>query len=136
MAFSIYDTVEFCARMGMEYFKEDIFRTFNVTRRQFLEDNASSRRLHNEPDHEHNFEFEIYFYEVPSNKNGKMSQQVYIDQILEPIVKPWIQTHQDFVLEEDGNSGHGPGKLNIVRIWKSQFFLTFAPIYRELLAAC
>lgn len=39
----------------MDYFKEDIFRTFNVTRRQgyqFLEDNASSCLLHNEPGHE------------------------------------------------------------------------------------
>ena len=41
--------------MGIEYFKEDIFRTLNIIRRQgyqLLEDNASSRRLHNEPDHE------------------------------------------------------------------------------------
>ena len=47
--------VEFRDRMGMDYFKEDIFRTFNVTMRQsyqFLENNASSRRLHNEPGHE------------------------------------------------------------------------------------
>ena len=46
--------VKFCDRMGMDYFKEDIFRTFNVTRRQgcqFLDDNASSRRLHNEHGH-------------------------------------------------------------------------------------
>ena len=47
-----------------------------------------------------------------------MGQQVYIDQILEPIVKPWIQVHQDFVLEEDGDLGHRPGKSNIVRTWK------------------
>ena len=58
----------------------------------------------------HNFKSDIHFYEVPGNTNGNMSQQVYIDQILEPIVKPWIQAHQDFVLEEDGDSGHGPGK--------------------------
>lgn len=42
----------------------------------------------------HNFKSEIYFYEVLDNMNGKMSQQVYIDQILEPIVMPWIQAHQ------------------------------------------
>ncbi|KAI9668715.1 MAG: hypothetical protein M1829_005255 [Trizodia sp. TS-e1964] len=47
-----------------------------------------------------------------------MSQQGYIDQILEPIVKPWIQSGADFVLEEDGDSGHGPGKSNIVKTWK------------------
>lgn len=29
---------------------------------------------------------DITFYEVPGNTNGKMSLQVYIDQILEPVV--------------------------------------------------
>ena len=47
-----------------------------------------------------------------------MSQQVYIDQILDPIVKPWLEAGQEFVLEEDGDSGHGPGHNNIVREWK------------------
>jgi hypothetical protein len=65
-----------------------------------------------------NFKSPIYFYEVPGNTNGKMSQQVYIDQILEPIVKPWLDTGHDFVLEEDGDSGYGPGKNNPVRTWK------------------
>ncbi len=49
-----------------------------------------------------------------------MSQQVYINQILELIVKRWIQAHQDFVLEEDGDLGHGPGKSNIMRKWKEK----------------
>ena len=49
-----------------------------------------------------------------------MSQQVYIDKILEPIVKPRLRPHRDFVLEEDGDSGHGPGKSNIVRTWEDQ----------------
>lgn len=49
-----------------------------------------------------------------------MSQQVYIDQILEPIVKPWLMAGHDFALEEDGDSGHGPGKNNIVRTWKNK----------------
>ncbi len=44
--------VEFCDRMRMDYFKEDIFRTFNVTRQQGYRFLASSRRLHNEPGHE------------------------------------------------------------------------------------
>ena len=43
--------------------------------------------------------------------------------ILEPVVKPWLQAHHDFVLEEDGDSGHGPGKSNIVRTWKEQIGL-------------
>ncbi len=47
--------VEFYDRMGIEYFKEDIFRTFNVSSREgwkFLIDSSSSRRLHNDPDRE------------------------------------------------------------------------------------
>ena len=34
---------------------------------------------------------------------------VYIDQILEPHVKEWIFRADKFVLEEDGDSGHGRG---------------------------
>ena len=49
-----------------------------------------------------------------------MLQQVYIDQILEPIVKPCNQAHQHFVWEADGDSGYGPGKLKIVRTWKKK----------------
>ncbi len=47
--------VQFCERMGIEYFKEDVFRTFNVSHRQgyeFLRNGSSSRRLHNNPDQE------------------------------------------------------------------------------------
>jgi hypothetical protein len=54
-----------------------------------------------------------------------MLQRVYIDQILEPIVKPWLEEGQDFVLEEDGDSGHGPSKKNIVREWKEKNNLEF-----------
>jgi hypothetical protein len=61
----------------------------------------------------HGFKSDIHFYQMPGNLNGKISQRVYIDQILKPIVKPWL--NHDFVLEEDGDSGHGPGKSNIVR---------------------
>jgi hypothetical protein len=47
-----------------------------------------------------------------------MSQQVYIDSILEPIVKPWLERGDNFILEEDRDSGHGLGRNNIVRTWK------------------
>lgn len=60
----------------------------------------------------------MHFYDVPRNSNGKMSQRVYREQILEPIVKPWLDAGQSFVLEEDGDSGHGPSKSNLVRTWK------------------
>lgn len=72
----------------------------------------------------YNFKSDIYFYDVPSNSNGKMTHQVYIDSILEPVVKPWLERGDDFVLEEDGDSGHGTGKTrNIVKKWKADHHL-------------
>jgi hypothetical protein len=51
-----------------------------------------------------------------------MTQRAYIDQILEPIIKPWLidPTQESFILEEDGDSSHGPGASNIVRTWKEK----------------
>ena len=59
-----------------------------------------------------------------------MSLQVYRDSILEPIVKPWLQQAKigkidDFMLEEDGDSGHGIGKHNIVTRWKKEYGLKY-----------
>jgi hypothetical protein len=42
-----------------------------------------------------------------------MTLQVYRNQILEPIVKPWLITY-DFILEEDRDLGYGIGRSNIV----------------------
>ncbi|KAK4104753.1 hypothetical protein N658DRAFT_564522 [Parathielavia hyrcaniae] len=71
-----------------------------------------------------NFKSDLYFYEVPGNLNGKMSMQIYRDEILEKAVSPWLARDQ-FVLEEDGDSGHGTGKNNIVRDWKQQHGLKY-----------
>lgn len=49
-----------------------------------------------------------------------MAHQVYIDSILEPIVRPWLEDKQYFVLEEDGDSGHGTSRKNPVRSWKEE----------------
>lgn len=46
------------------------------------------------------------------NSNGKMSQKVYRDQILEPVVGQWIRDGCDFTLEEDNNSGHSTHSTN------------------------
>ncbi|KAI9662749.1 MAG: hypothetical protein M1829_006144 [Trizodia sp. TS-e1964] len=54
-----------------------------------------------------------------------MSLQVYRDDILKPIVGPWIDRGEDFCLEEDGDSGHGKSKNNIVRKWKEERGLEF-----------
>lgn len=67
----------------------------------------------------YDFKSDLTFHDVPGNTNGKMSPQMYVNQILEPVVKPWLLQKQDFILEEDGDSGHGIAKnRNIVRQWK------------------
>ncbi|KAF2633510.1 hypothetical protein BU25DRAFT_427022 [Macroventuria anomochaeta] len=63
---------------------------------------------------------DLIFYNIRRNSNGKMKQKDYISQILVPVVKPWIERSDTFCLEEDSNSGHGPGKSNIVRTWKDR----------------
>jgi hypothetical protein len=77
------------------------------------------KRLHAWAAIGYDFKSDLVFYEVPGNSNGKLTQEAYRDQILEPHVKPWIEAGHQFVLEEDGDSGHGPGKgQNPVRVWK------------------
>jgi hypothetical protein len=68
----------------------------------------------------YNFKSQMYFYNVPGNKNGKISHNIYINQILEVAVKPWLRLKLPFVLEEDGDSGHGYGGKydNKVKKWK------------------
>lgn len=47
----IRGAVQFCEKMEIEYFKEDVFRAFDVFSRQgwdFLCDDSSSRRRHND----------------------------------------------------------------------------------------
>lgn len=41
------------------------------------------------------------------------------------MVKPWLKAGENFVLEEDGNSGHGSGIINIVRDWKAEHRLKY-----------
>jgi hypothetical protein len=73
----------------------------------------------------YNFKSPLTFYSIPGNTNGKMTQIGYIEQVLEPVVKPWIRSGVNFVLEEDGDSGHGPSKSNIVRKWKEDNHLKY-----------
>lgn len=50
------------------------------------------------------FKLDLIIYNVPGNINGKMPLKVYRDQILEPVIKPWLLKSQDFILIEDCNS--------------------------------
>jgi hypothetical protein len=69
----------------------------------------------------HNFKSPPIQYNS-GNCNGKMTLQVYRDQILEKKVKFWPSSA---VLEEDGDSGRGKSEENIVATWKRQHNLKF-----------
>ena len=66
------------------------------------------------------YDFKSSLVWFPGNSNGKMSQKVYRDHILEPTVGPWLREGQSFVLEEDNDVRHGTSKANIVRTWKEK----------------
>ncbi|KAH8733976.1 hypothetical protein BGZ61DRAFT_445633 [Ilyonectria robusta] len=61
------------------------------------------------------FKSPLVWYEIPSNSNGKMTQEIYIKEILKPYVCKWLDKDHTFVLEEDSNSSHGPSQSNPVR---------------------
>jgi hypothetical protein len=56
----------------------------------------------------------MVFYDVSGNANGKMSLPVGRDIIPEPVVGAWLRKSDSFVLEEDGDSGHGTGRRRII----------------------
>lgn len=81
---------------------------------------SSEYRVHAWVAFGYNFKSEIVFYKTRVS-NGKMTQKEYLEQILKPHVLPWIERGDDFVLEEDGDSSHGPGlSRNIVQVWKEK----------------
>jgi hypothetical protein len=51
----------------------------------------------------------LEFY-TTSSPNGKMTKEVYLKQILKGTVKKWKERGEDFILEEDRDSGHGTSK--------------------------
>lgn len=79
---------------------------------------ANAKRVHFWGAIGYNFKSNLIEYSVPSNNNGKMSQEVYINLILNVEVAQWSQDTR-WVLEEDNDSGHGnQSKDNPVIAWK------------------
>lgn len=48
---------------------------------------------------------------MPENINDKMLLEIYKNQILELVVKPWLIEDHDFVLEENGDSRYNKAKF-------------------------
>ncbi len=67
------------------------------------------------------YKSDLAFYDVPGNKHGAMLHKVYVDSILYPHVLPALERNENFVLEEEGDFGHGSAdRSNIVRQWKAK----------------
>lgn len=75
---------------------------------QVPNDNKNQKRVHAWAVIGYNFKSPMIFYNS-GNTNGKMIHKYYVEQILDPVVKPWLNdiTQEPFTLEEDGDSGHG-----------------------------
>jgi hypothetical protein len=90
-----------------------------------------SKRLHFWAAVGYNFKSPLVPYQVPSNQNGKMTHQVYIESILEPIVSQWCLEDGLWCLEEDNDSGHGlRSKDNPVEKWKQAHGMSKSPSAR------
>ena len=111
--YSTKDKLRIIRKSGMRYYQNCIEEVQEPIEKD-------KKRYHCQVAVGHNFKFNIYFQKIPGNTNGKMSQQVYINKILEPVVKPWLQAHHNFVVEKDGDLGQRLGKSNTVHSWKEQ----------------
>jgi len=78
----------------------------------------------------YNFKSKLVFYNVPTNKNGKLTKAVYLNDILKTEVQRWLDegdTH--FILEEDNDSGHGTAKGGgqELKSWKAEKGIELLP---------
>ena len=62
----------------------------------------------------YNYKSKLYRYDNGTS-NGKMDQKTYISLLQ----RECLNWPKDWVLEEDGDSGHGTSKRNPVRAWKA-----------------
>ncbi len=80
----------------------------------------------------YSFKSDIIFYEMLENTKGKMSLQVYMDQILKQVIQFRLMKKPGFALEKDSDSWYSKTKnRNFKRLWKQnnnmEFFFKFAP---------
>ncbi len=79
--YCIQDKLRIIRKVGIRYCQDCIEEIHEPSKKD-------KKRYHCWAAVRHNFKSDIHFYEVPRNTNGKMSQKVYIEKILEPVVKP------------------------------------------------
>lgn len=60
----------------------------------------------------HNFRLDIILYNIPNNINGKILFQLYINQIMKPVIKLMLFKKKNFILKEDNNSKQSKAENN------------------------
>lgn len=87
--------------------------------------NKNTKRFHIWAAIGYGFKSELVFYEVLTSSNGKMTNTVYVEKILKGVVKQWIERGDDFILEEDRDTGHGTGDESLARRYKQEIGLEY-----------
>lgn len=96
--------IDFLVSEGIKGQKRAVFRASGVSHTKWTITPAQIREMEELLENEglqswnlawlqlgYNLKSDIIFYDVPGHTKGKMSLQVlYINQILEPLVKPWL----------------------------------------------
>ena len=86
---------------------------------------AQMKRVHYWGAISFDFKSELIRYDMDGNQNGKLTQQAYIDQILEPEVSKWCSNRSEWVLKEDNDSGYrNKDSNNLVQKWKRDHGIT------------
>nr|POF18079.1 putative gamma-glutamyl phosphate reductase [Quercus suber] len=70
------------------------------------------------------FKSKLVIYDAGS-PSSKMDSQTYLDSVLKPVVKPWLQQDPRFILEGNRSSAHGLSKNHPVYEWKQQHGLKY-----------
>lgn len=74
---------------------------------------------------EWNYKRLLIFYEISGNINDKMMMTKYVS-IFNEYVLPLLKWGNDFILKENGNSGHNKANNNnMIRRWKQQYNLWY-----------
>ncbi|KAM0721556.1 hypothetical protein Q7P37_002481 [Cladosporium fusiforme] len=75
------------------------------------------------------WKYDFVLYDA-GNSNGKMTSDCYVNQILKPVVKPWLEQVAQgrldpFTLEEEREGAYGIGRDSKVRHFKKEIGLTY-----------
>ena len=92
-AYDLQDKIHIIRKSGQRYCQNCIQYTDEARPKD-------QKRVHGWAAANHDFKSDMHLYDVPGNTNEKMSQNVYLESILKPIVKSWLNRGDNFCLEK------------------------------------